>query len=298
MRTIDRLRYEFGVPIEYDEASRGYFLTRPDFGFPALPPDREELIAILLLGELAGMVSDRSLRAAASSLWARITNGRSDVERELQRVKARFSTERGVVAKTAGVDLVSLLTWAHRGQLVRLKYLAPWGKAEERERVGCFERAHFADGILYALFHEANGLRGVLNVSFISDVVEISEVPHGYRSGGLEAKREPFWLEGVGAWSGGSIETIEVAIAPPAARYYAAQTWHSEQEDRWIGGRLIRRFPGVVTPELSRRILSLGRFVDSVRPESLLRHLKQDVKQLAALCQEVEGESIGDAAKA
>ena len=37
MRTIDRLRYEFGVPIDYDESNRGYYLTNPDFSFASLP---------------------------------------------------------------------------------------------------------------------------------------------------------------------------------------------------------------------------------------------------------------------
>ena len=41
MRTIDRLRYEFGVPIEYDESQRGYFLSNPNFSFASLPPGKD-----------------------------------------------------------------------------------------------------------------------------------------------------------------------------------------------------------------------------------------------------------------
>jgi predicted DNA-binding transcriptional regulator YafY len=297
MRTIDRLRYEFGVPIEYDESHRGYYLTKSDFAFSALPPDRQELIAILLLSELASMVSDRSLQAAISSLWARMTNGRADVERELSKVKARFSVEPSKVAKTDEVDLVSLLTWAHRGQLLSFKYLPPWGDGAEVEYAGCFERVHFSEGLLYALLKEADGKRRVLNVSFIRDVSEISQVPDAVRNRGTEQGREPYWLEGLGAWSGELVETIEVTLAPPAARYYSAQTWHARQEDSWCGDRLIRRFPGVVTPELSRRILGLGRFVESVRPESLLRQLQHDVKKLAALCEEVDSRVVERVAK-
>lgn len=283
MRTIDRLRYEFGVPIEYDESQRGYFLTRSDFSFASLPPGRDELVVLILLSELLVMIDDASLHSAVESLWAHITNGRSDLNCDLEQIKNRFSSETTSVAKLADIDLVGLLMLAHRGQPVKIKYRSPWRHEEDKEYVGLFQRLHFSDGILYAMFDDSRGRQIVLNVSFIKDIEEIPSLPAN-TDGQIYPPQKPHWLEGFGIWSGAKPDTIEIVIAPPASRYYAAQTWHPDQEDTWDGERLIRRFPGIPSPELNRRILSLGRFVVSVKPESILEQLHGDVEHLRALC--------------
>lgn len=290
MRTIDRLRYEFGVPIEYDESNRGYYLTKPDFSFASLPPGRDELVALILLSELATMIDDSSLHAAITSLWTRITNGRADLDRDLERIRSRFSSEITSVAKLADVDLVRLLGLCHRGQLVVVSYRSPWRHDEDRRYGGMFERLHFSDGILYALFKDGQGRDRILNVSFIKDVQEVSSLP-AMPSDDLQidGASRPHWLEGFGIWSGSKPEVIEIAIASPAARYYAAQTWHAEQEDTWSGDTLVRRFPGIVSPELTRRVLSLGRFVVGVKPEGLLHLMREDVRHLAAFVGELSG---------
>lgn len=284
MRTIDRLRYEFGVPLEYDESNRGYFLTNPDFSFASLPPGRDELVALVLLSELAGMIDDPSLHEAVASLWTRITNGRSDVDHDLEHIRQRFSSETTSVAKLADIDLVRLLTLCHRGQPVVVRYRSPWRHEEDREYGGLFERLHFSDGMLYALFKDGAGREVILNVSFIKEVREVSEIPEALRVGSCDGPAKPFWLEGFGIWSGSKPEPIEITIAPPASRYYAAQVWHAEQEDSWSGERLVRRFPGIASPELTRRVLSLGRFVVSVKPDSILDQMRDDVAHLASLC--------------
>lgn len=272
------------MPLEYDESNRGYFLTNPDFSFASLPPGRDELVALVLLSELAGMIDDPSLQEAVASLWTRITNGRSDVDHDLEHIRQRFSSETTSVAKLADIDLVRLLTLCHRGQSVIVRYRSPWRHEEDREYGGLFERLHFSDGMLYALFKEGGGREVVLNVSFIKEVREVAEIPDALRERACDGPAKPFWLEGFGIWSGSKPETIEITIAPPASRFYAAQVWHVDQEDSWVGERLVRRFPGIPSPELSRRVLSLGRFVVSVKPDSILEQMRDDVVHLASLC--------------
>jgi predicted DNA-binding transcriptional regulator YafY len=284
MRTIDRLRYEFGVPIEYDESNRGYFLTKPDFSFASLPPGRDELVALVLLSEMALMIDDPSLHDALNSLWARITNGRGDIDHDLEHMRQRFSSETTSVAKLADIDLVRLLTLCHRGQPTLVRYRSPWRHDEDKEYGGLFDRLHFSDGMLYALFKESGGRELILNVSFIKEIREVSELPPVAKEDGEEIPSKPYWLEGFGIWSGSKPETIEITIAPPASRFYAAQVWHIDQEDIWVGERLVRRFPGIASPELTRRVLSLGRFVVSVRPEFILEQMREDVDHLSSLC--------------
>jgi predicted DNA-binding transcriptional regulator YafY len=284
MRTIDRLRYEFGVPIEYDESNRGYYLTNSEFSFASLPPGRDELVALILLGELASMIDDGSLQEAVSSLWTRVTNGRADVDRDLEHIRDKLSSETTSIAKLADIDLVRLLTLCHRGQLVVIRYRCPWRHDEDRYYGGMFERLHFSDGILYAMFRDQRARQLVLNVSFVKEVTEVSEVPSLSNGEEAELPAKPYWLEGTGIWSGRKPETIEITISSPASRYYAAQVWHVEQEDAWDGDRLIRKFPGIASPELTRRVLSLGRFVLSVKPQCVLELMRDDVCHLHGLC--------------
>ncbi len=283
VRTIDRLRYEFGVPIEYDESSRGYYLTNPDYSFALLPPGRDELVAMVLLSELATLVDDTGLQHAISSLWAQLTIGRSDIDHDLEHLRKKFSSETTSIAKLADVDLLRLLSLCHRGQPVSVRYRSPWRHDEDREYLGTFERLHYSDGILYALFDDCARRKIVLNVSFLREVVDLDGLPPKAESAAVEKAAKEYWLEGYGIWSGAKPETIEIAIAAPASRYYAAQTWHSEQEDRWEGETLIRRFPGIPSPELARRVLSLGRHVLSISPASVLEIVSEDVAHLSRL---------------
>jgi predicted DNA-binding transcriptional regulator YafY len=284
VRTIDRLRYEFGVPLEYDESHRGYYLTKSDFSFASLPPGRDELVVMILLGELLTLIDDASLGNAVSSLWAHLTNGRSDVHYDLEHIKGRFSSETTSVAKLADVDLLRLLDLSHKGQPVKVRYRSPWRHEEDKEYLGLFERFHFSDGILYAMFADSRGRHIVFNVSFIKDIAELDSLPPRALDAHTAPHGKDHWLEGFGVWSGTEPLTVEVAILAPASRYYAAQTWHPEQEDTWEGDTLVRRFPGIPSPELNRRILSLGRFVRSVKPESILKGLAEDAEHLSSLC--------------
>jgi predicted DNA-binding transcriptional regulator YafY len=283
MRTIERLRDEFGVPLSYDESRRGYYLTNPDFTFAALPPGRDELVALLLLSELASMIDDEGLKHSVASLWTMLTNGRAGVGYDLETFRSRFSSETTSVARLADADLVGLLTLCNSGQLVSLKYRSPWRHDEDKEYAGQFERLHFSDGILYALFHEAGGRALVLNVSFIKDITHIDTLPAIQQHERVSEKSSPFWLEGFGVWSGAKPQIIEVAIAAPASRYYAAQVWHPDQEDQWEGDILVRKFPGIPSPEVNRRILSLGRYVVRVQPESMYEQLAVDAGHLYQL---------------
>lgn len=283
MRTIERLRHEFGVPMEYDESRRGYYLTNPDFTFASLPPGRDELVALLLVSELASMIDDEGLKKAVSSLWTLLTNGRAGVNYDLEAFRSRFSSETTSVARLADVDLIGLLTFCNSGQLVRFKYRSPWRHDEDKEYSGRFERLHFSDGLLYAMFHDSRGRHLVLNVSFIKEIAKIDALPAVAEGEQVTENARPFWLEGFGVWSGAKPETIEVAIAAPASRYYAAQVWHADQEDHWEGETLVRRFPGIPSPEVNRRILSLGRFVVRVRPESICAELAADAEHLCRL---------------
>jgi hypothetical protein len=230
------------------------------------------------------MIEDPALHGAMGALWAQVTNGRADLNCDLEHIKRRFSSDSTSVAKLADVDLVRLIGLCHRGQPVALTYRSPWRHEEDKEYQGIFRHLHLSDGIVYAMFEDQRGRQLVMNVSFVKQIQEVSEVKREREVEGEQQSRPPHWLEGFGVWSGAKPETIEIKIGSPASRYYAAQTWHPDQEDSWDGEVLVRSFPGIPSPELNRRILSLGRFVLSVKPDSILEQLRTDVGHLQTLC--------------
>jgi len=97
----------------------------------------------------------------------------------------------------------------------------------------------------------------------------------------MEVVGSEHWLEGFGIWAGEEPVEIEIRIAAPASRYYAAQRWHSDQEDEWAGESLVRRFPAIVSGELVKRVLGLGKFVEEVKPEDLRQRVLEEAKELA-----------------
>jgi predicted DNA-binding transcriptional regulator YafY len=285
MRTIDRLRYEFGVPIEYDESNRGYYLTNPDFSFASLPPGRDELLALILLSQIALTIHDSSLHAALNSLWLRITHGRVDIDSSIEHLQARFSIESGSASKLAGLDLLQLLDLCHRQTPVILHYHSPWNNGQEVLLVGQIVRLHLSDNILYVHLKDPHQREVPLAASFIRQAREVSEIPTWQRDEYPELTTKPLALERAHLFKAHKKQgPIEITIAPPASRYYAAQTWHLEQRDTWVGETLIRSLPSCSSLDLLNRILGLGRFVVSVKPRALLYQLREDVDRLAKLC--------------
>jgi predicted DNA-binding transcriptional regulator YafY len=286
MRTIDRLRYEFGVPIEYDESNRGYYLTNPNFSFAALPPERDELIALILLREISTVIDDSSIHDAISSLWIRLTNGRADMDGDLERMRGRFSVESAAVGRLPAINLIRVITLCHEGHQVVLTYHSPLDGRGKRAFEGIFERLHLRDGTVYALFKDTSMNRHVLNLSFVQAVEEgMPASLQAIESAAPEAGRS-VWLDGMGEWVGRSPEIIEVTLAPPGSRFYASQLWHADQKDLWDGDHLIRRFPATISLDLLRRVLSLGRYIVGVKPASIVEQLREDVRRLAHLCGE------------
>lgn len=283
MRTIDRLRYEFGVPLEYDESNRGYFLTDKNFVFEPMPLSRDEFIALVVVCGLSQLIDDKNLRGAVEALWARSTNARTELRVELERMRKRFSAWISSSARVPSVDVVTLLSLSHRHQPVEVKYECPWNGGGCEAWQGVFDKLFFRDGVLWASLLCTGEVSRTLNVSFIRSVSEVSQIAN-VSTLPTQAKRgEQRDLPCDGVWFGANAVTVEVRIRAPGSRFYSAQRWHEAQEDYWEGDVLVRRFPGGVGFETARRLLSLGRDVESIDPPSILEIMRADVENLVAL---------------
>ncbi len=287
-RTIERLKYDYGVPIEYDQSRRGWYLTEADYVFGALPPGKDELTALLLLRRLANIIDAPDLREKIDLLWTQYSAQNPKLVHELESLTRYFSsdsTEIGVLTDTGVLDYVNA---ACKGEPLELVYKSPWRHKEEKVYQGRIERVHFSDGNLYLHFLETSGVERILNASFVRRFTILPGALTFLPRDPALCKC-PNWLEGFGVWSGANLEEIEIRILPPAAQYFAAQRWHEDQEDGWDGEVLVRRLPAVVSPELMRRVLSLGAFVECVKPPALAEMVRREASEIVARLAETVG---------
>lgn len=268
-RTIYRLRDEYLVPFDYEPTERGYYLTDKSYQLPnMLPPGKDELTALLLVRDLATTIDAEDLKQNLDSLWSQFAAGNTGIGRDLEPLTKVFSCDNTIIGDIADRGLLRYVFAAAAGESVELTYRSPWRENEDKLHRGRIARAHISDGSLYLLFIRESGREMILNAAFIRDFKLLSEslpVP-AVKPDNSGAEN---WLKGFGIWAGAEVTDIEIQIHPPASLYYAAQRWHADQIDVWDDQVLTRKIPGIVSPEIVRRVLSLGRFVKSVKPDEL-----------------------------
>ncbi len=277
-RTIERLQAEFGFPIAFDPSQRGYYLTDPGFTFQFLPPGKDEYSALFLLRQLSDSIGSQDVSRAVDSLWNSAVSNSSVVRHDLSAMERHFSADLTAVSVIADTGVLALVQFATTGTTVRVAYKSPWRHPEPREYLGLVEHVHLSDGAVYVLFRSDNGRRLILNASFIK---KIDAVPDPIEMAPpSQSDVDLAWRDGFGVWASEDLHRVEIRISAPAAEYYAQQRWHIDQEDSWDGAVLVRTFPSMLSPELVRRILSLGRFVVAIEPQELQRLVLEEADGL------------------
>ncbi|MBK6846003.1 MAG: hypothetical protein IPG96_00150 [Proteobacteria bacterium] len=72
-RVINRLRDDFGAPLAYSDADRGWELRDPSWTFaPARLTPRRELIAVALAIDATAATADPEVAAAVETFWRRL----------------------------------------------------------------------------------------------------------------------------------------------------------------------------------------------------------------------------------
>ncbi len=230
-RTIYRVRDEYLVPFDYDASEKGYYLTDPNYRPPTfLPPGKDELVALLLARELVSQLDAPDLQQQLTSLWTQLARGNRRLAEELRPFADVFCSDSTAISVMADSGLLDYVAAAQAGETVRLRYQSPWRHAEEKLYEGRILRAHYSDGALYLLFDERSGRQRVLNAAFVKELSVISApVPAAQTQASSNDALN--WLEGFGVWAGEDLQQVVIRIAPPAARYYAAQRWNEQQKD-------------------------------------------------------------------
>lgn len=278
-RIISRLRDDFGAPLEYDPLTRGYHLTDKHYTLPVIQvSDRDELAALLVARDLISTVDADDLVAAINRVWERVSPKSTQFGRDLELLAKKYSSDLTVVGDLVDRGVLDFVNASYVGENIELLYKSPWSHEEPVTLRGRIEHVHFSDGNLYLQFLAIDGYMRILNCSFIKEFNILAEDLEFASVQG--SKNEENWLKGFGVWAGQELHMVTVEIFPPAAEYFAAQRWHDAQKDEWDGSVLVRTFPSMLSPELERRILSIGKFVRGVKPAQLEETITSQIKEM------------------
>lgn len=276
-RVIERLRDTLAAPIEYDPSRRGYYLKDLNYTLDTLPPGKEEFATLLLMRELAKELGDERLTESIDRLWDQCGRIGTLTEADLKNLSSYFTADLTEVGILTDNGVFDYLKAAFRGESIELHYKSPWRHTEVQVYFGKVLKLGLVDGRLYVIFVDESAKERVLNASFVKkfkvidrDLV-IPEIPS-------DKSIIDSWLYGFGVWAGEELHNIEIRIAAPASEYYEKQHWDETQEDSWEGDVLVRRMKSMLSPELVRRLLSLGSYLVAVSPQELKDMLLEELK--------------------
>ncbi len=269
-RVIKRLQREYGAPLRWDCQRATWELTDRDWSFsPAELASRGELIALVYALGMAGTMPDPELRRALEVVRARLREHLDLNDEGIRRLQSAYSADRTDMSLLRDPAVRIVLEAIAQQRELRFVYDSPWSDRPPRRWTAAPLHLRQLDGTLYLLAREGPK-HPTFNLAFLS---ELSTA--GPAEPGDPAVIEQ-WRSSFGVWAGAGIEQVTVHLSPPASHYYAHQQWHPEQRDvLQEDGVLVRSFPAHLSPEVSRRLLSLGASVRWVEPAALRHQVRR-----------------------
>jgi predicted DNA-binding transcriptional regulator YafY len=283
-RDLAYMRERLNAPIEYDRDTNGYRfgkpLAGPRYGLPGLWFSAAEIHALLTMQHLLENLQPGLLAPHVKPLLARFAailgSGDHSQEEVARRVRVLHMAAREL--KHEGFAVVATATLNRR----RLK-IRHYNRMEdqETERVISPQRlVHYRDNwYVDAWCHMRNGLR-----SFAVDAIRAAEPVDERAKDVPKAELDEYLKGGYGIFGGAKVTWAKLRFSPLAARWVATQQWHSKQKGE-IGkdGSYLLALPYSNDRELVMDILKFGPDVEVLEPDSLRKHVREQLAAAAKL---------------
>lgn len=285
-RDLNFMREELGLPLEYSDASHGYYYSGPVSDFPFLQTTAADLVGLLLarnaLGPMKGSALESSLRAGFQKLLAgmsdRITIPWSEVDQAFS-VKSAGMTERDAF----------LFERLARAVLESRELHFEYRKlADERPAKRKVQPYHLAeiDGGWYLIGHDLDrGARRTFAVQRMRSV---------HLTGKRFVRSRDFRLEdhfagSFGVWAGedrgAARYRVKIRFRGFAARVVAERRWHPSQEIAIVepGGSVIDLTLTLSALEdIARWILGFGAQAEALEPAELRDRIAAELRAASA----------------
>ncbi len=271
-RLIADLRNKLGAPILCDRDRGGYRYDTADgrHHLPGLWFTSQELHALITLNQLLQTIQPGLLDSALAPIRARIE---SLLETEHLGSGEAHQRIRILAMASRARDMKHFQTVA--GAVLQRKRLAIHYYNRERDELTVREvspqrLAHYRDNwYLDAWCHKQKGLR-IFAVECIRHADTLDK-PARYIS---ESTLDKELAASYGIFAGKPAATAVLRFTPKRARWVADETWHPQQQSRWLeDGRYELAIPYADPRELVMDILKYGADVEVVSPPALRQEI-------------------------
>lgn len=282
-RDLDYMRDRFNAPIEYDREANGYRFGRPRSGpryeLPGLWFNGAEIHALLgtleLLSSLQPGLLDGQVTPLVERLRAILGRGDHSWQEVERRIRILQPGRRAAKAAHFGVVAAALL------KRLRLK-VRHYNRNQDREterEISPQRLVHYRDNWYVDAFCH---LRGELR-SFAVDALRGAALLEARAKEMPQGELDEYLKSGYGIFAGRDIQWATLRFTPQAARWVAAQSWHSKQRSRIEpDGAYVLELPYADDRELLMDILKYGPDVEVLAPPALRQRVAEALSAAAA----------------
>ena len=274
---IQFLKYRLNAPLEYKRSYRGYIYTDTNWKLPAFFVTEGQLLAFFLSVELAqrylGTNFEQPLRDAIQHMTEMLPN---NVQVSIGELARHYSIRTGAGAKTSPEILLVFQQAIQNCHPVDIVYFTA-GRGEENQRI-----VH-----PYHLFN-MNGEWYLIAYDLLRQDIRQFALPRVRTWNVLTKERftvdptfslEDYFAKSFQAEHGENLVDVVLHFDAYQARYIRERTLHpSQQTEDQPDGSIVVRFKTGGLAELQRRVLSYGRHVKVLEPQSLAKAVAEELR--------------------
>ena len=290
IRDIDRLRYDFNAPIEYDRFKKGYYYTNPMFRIPAGLTTEKQIVAAQLVSNLLETLKGSPIYAQAVEVFVSLaTNLDSPDEKD----RAKRLSNRVVFLDMQQVSVSDEIWEKLENALAENRYITfEYAYYDDRPPVSFtvapWQLLHYHGmWTLYAFITKYQETR-LFNLPLIKNVQilkETFELPEDFA---FEKKSIGHFGKYIAK------ETYEFKIRITsfyALNYIATYNWADDQKfEKQDDGSTIWTFTSNQLFPVFNLVMSQGQWMTPLAPKELMDLWKENVKKMAENLKNNSGE--------
>ncbi|MEO7167463.1 MAG: WYL domain-containing transcriptional regulator [Spartobacteria bacterium] len=279
-RDIEFMRYQLGLPIEYDQLHFGFVYTEPVTSFPSIQVSEGEIVALFIAQKALQQYHGTPFEAPLKAAFQKIGHGLKDkVTFTWTDLDAAISF-RSAGKSEADLEVFELLSHAVLHSVeVEFRYRKLRGTADETRRVrpyhlGCVDNQWYLFG--FDLDREQLRTFALPRISVARRTGARFRRPANFSIG-------KFLDSSFGVFQGSGRTTVRIRFQPFAAQLVRERTWHHSQKIKELrDGALELQLQLGSLEEIERWILSWGDQAEVLEPAKLRQRLAEVGRKLVA----------------
>jgi len=278
-RDLAYMKDRFNAPIEFDRDTGGYRFGRPRAGpryeLPGLWFSAAEIHALLTALQLLTGLEPGLLDGRVAPLTERLRAILGTGDHSWQEVEKRIRILQPGRRQSKAAHFATLAAALLKRQRLALRHFNREKNRETTRDVSPQRLVHYRDNwYLDAWCHLRNDLR-----SFAVDAIRDASLKDERAREVAKAELDAYLKSGYGIFAGRAVEWASLRFTPEAARWVAAQSWHTEQRARFeADGSYLLELPYADDRELVMEILKYGPEVEALAPRALRDKVKRQLE--------------------